>query len=190
MHEPDHSHGNEGQRTSVNVWQNLCRLKNILTVLFVAAMLVLVLLVVGVPVLLNAERFAITTNSMAPHYPPGTLVIVQPTDASHLRIGDVVTFHTSQGSETVVTHRIVGAQQHSQMGERFLTQGDNNAVVDVAPVSPAEIIGVVRYAVPWIGHLSAAYHNETLSIALPVLGSALLVCAVLPTRRHKPATGT
>lgn len=126
--------------------------------LCVTALVALVLVVI--PLVTGSQTYSVLTGSMAPHYSPGTFLVVKPTPFEELKVGDVVTYQIESGSPTVITHRIIslGAAQN---GERTLvTQGDNNDVVDPEPVREVQVRGKLFYAVPFVGFAANALGNS------------------------------
>jgi len=147
----------------------------------VAGMLTLVLVVaalaVAVPFLTGSRTFSIVTSSMEPTYPPGTLIIVRPTDASALRVGDVITYQIVSDDPATITHRITAVEMSSNGTLSFTTMGDNNAAADKDAIQPGQIKGEVWYALPWIGALSTLRQHQVTAIALPIVGTALILWA-------------
>ena len=138
--------------------------------------------VLAVAVLLPVATFAVTallsgwklqpvrSASMEPTYPVGSLLVVEPVDASQVRPGMAVTYADPVGGGRLVTHRVV----QRAPGERlaFLTQGDANAFLDPVPVEGREVRGRVRSHVPALGSLLHALRwprNAIVLIGLPVL---------------------
>jgi signal peptidase len=116
-----------------------------------AVMLVLAVTVVG-PRLAGAHAYAILTGSMQPTLPPGTLVVVKPTDPDSIGIGSVITYQLESGKPTVVTHRVVaqGVDGHGHFV--YWTKGDANSAVDQPPVRPVQVRGRLWYSVPYAGY--------------------------------------
>jgi signal peptidase len=112
-------------------------------------------LVIGVPLATGAVPLTVLTNSMAPTYPPGTLVIVRPVDTTGIRIGDPITYQIRSGQPEVITHRVISIAS-SGGTSTFTTQGDNNDLPDSTPVVPDQVMGTVWYSVPWVGYLNNA----------------------------------
>lgn len=104
-----------------------------------------------IPRIGGATPYTILTGSMTPRMPPGTLVVVRPTDPSQLRIGDVVTYQLESGRPTVVTHRIVAERNTLRGTLEFRTKGDANDSPDPAWVKPVQIKGRLWYFVPFLG---------------------------------------
>lgn len=109
-----------------------------------------------IPRIAGATPYTILTGSMSPAYPPGTLVVVRPTDMDELRIGDVVTMQLESGEDTVVTHRIAAVSHQLDGDLEFTTKGDANTAADLEPRLPVQIRGVLWYAVPYVGYVANA----------------------------------
>jgi signal peptidase len=112
----------------------------------------LLLVAVLIPKIAGAQPYTILTPSMSPTYPPGTLVVVKPTD--FIGIGTVVTYQLQSGLPEVVTHRVISTAFDEQGQRRFVTQGDANDSPDQAPVRPEQIRGSVWYSVPYLGYVN------------------------------------
>ncbi|GAA1699713.1 hypothetical protein GCM10009808_16640 [Microbacterium sediminicola] len=113
-------------------------------------------LVVVVPAVTNSVSLTVLTNSMEPTYPPGTLLVVTPTDPQDIRIGDVITYQLVPGEATYVTHRVVAVTQSTNGDVSFTTKGDNNGTIDEDPVIADQVMGRVWYSLPWLGWINNA----------------------------------
>ncbi|MGD6979892.1 MULTISPECIES: signal peptidase I [Citricoccus] len=132
------------------------------------------ILLIAVPLVTGSQTYSVLTSSMAPKYPPGTFLVVKPTEFDQLRAGDVVTFQIESGRPEVITHRITGFTA-SQDGERLLiTQGDNNDVADPEPVREIQVRGKLFYAVPYVGFVANALGNANRSTLVTILAVALI----------------
>lgn len=162
--------------------------------LCVVSLAALVLIIV--PLITGSQTYSVLTSSMAPHYAPGTFLVVKPTPFNELQVGDVVTFQIESGKPAVITHRItsIGADQ---AGNRLLTtKGDNNDVEDPLPVMEAQVRGKLFYAVPFVGFAANALGNsdrgEALqwgAVALMGYGVVSLVRGALARKRQGPGEG-
>jgi signal peptidase len=95
-----------------------------------------------------------STNSLAPKYPPGTLPAVKPVAFHELRSGDIVTYQPNPERPQVETQRIVGFGI-TQSGEKTLiTRGGNNGVTSPMPVHAPQVKGRLFYAVPYAGYVA------------------------------------
>lgn len=135
------------------VWTFLAR--TLAWMVILAAVTVIAAAVV-IPRLRGATPYTITTGSMAPTYPPGTLVAVRPVGPEDLSVGDVVTVQLESGRDTVVTHRIAAIQHRMDGDLQFVTKGDANDVVDAEVRMPVQIRGEVWYFLPYVGYVSLA----------------------------------
>jgi len=133
-----------------------------------------VLLAVVIPRLGGATPYTILTGSMRPHYPPGTLVVIKPVDASRLAVGDVATYQLRSGDPTVVTHRIVAVRQSLTGEPSFQFQGDTNNVADENWVLPIQVKGRLWYAVPWLGWTNKYVNGSTHRLLVDAVVIALL----------------
>ena len=155
----------------------------------------LVTVAVVVPRLGGGTPYAVLTGSMRPGMPPGTMVVVRPTPAEDIRIGDVVTYQLRSGEAGVVTHRVVGIGVDGA-GERvFRTQGDANDAPDAAWVRPVQVKGVRWYAVPQLGRMTNVLDGAERQAVLTLLVGALSAYAAYALgseqreRRRRRAVG-
>lgn len=159
---------------------------------FVVLIAVLALVV---PWVSGSTAYTILTRSMEPALPPGTMIIVTPTEASDLRIGDAVTYQIESGKADVVTHRIIAITHVSDGTYRFTTQGDNNGSADEPQVIEEQIRGKVWYAIPYLGWVSAFMNGENRVWIVPILATGLfmyagyLVASSLVSKRRKLRAG-
>ncbi|HEU4808285.1 MAG TPA: signal peptidase I [Homoserinimonas sp.] len=142
-----------------------------------AFVLLLGVLVIVVPAATGSTPMTVLTNSMVPTYPPGTLIIVKPTDAQDIRLGDSITYQIESGKPDVVTHRVVAISNSTDGSIAFTTQGDNNGSADAAPVQPVQVKGTVWYSIPWIGYVNTMVNGTNRGWIVPVLASGLLLYA-------------
>lgn len=170
-----------------------------LSVGLLGLVILLALATVVIPKATGATPLAILTSSMEPALPPGTLIIVKPTPAEDVHIGDVVTYQFRSGDPAVVTHRVIEIKDSSAGGRTFVTQGDNNANPDTAMV-PEQLRGVVWYSIPYLGWASTFIHSNDRPWVIPGAATLLLVYAsymltsgILEARRNHraaPAEGS
>lgn len=142
-----------------------------------AFVLLLAALVIVVPAATNSTPMTVLTSSMEPTYPPGTLIIVKPTDPQDVRIGDAITYQIESGKAAVVTHRVIGVSSSSAGGVSWTTQGDNNDVADAAAVIPDQLRGKVWYSVPWIGYLNNLVNGDARGWIVPTIAVGLFLYA-------------
>lgn len=157
----------------------------------------LALAVIGTASALYAQgyrAYVVHTGSMSPTYRPGSLVIDRPA-SGHYHRGEVITFRHEQGSDDLVTHRIVGVTPAG-----IHTKGDANRTPDVWTIPTDQVQGSVLAGLPFMGYLMVYLQQPrgdasvaTVSFALVLLWG--LFFAPRPTsddlRRREPhATAT
>jgi signal peptidase I len=129
---------------------------------------------VAVPRLTGGTAYTVTSGSMRPTLPLGTLIVTRPTDPSTLGIGDVITYQAVSGQPAVVTHRIIGVGYTAGGETTYRTRGDANDTTDVRPVRAVQVRGQLWYAVPWVGYLNTWVNGRYRSV-LVYSASGLLV---------------
>lgn len=167
--------------------------------LVIVAGLAVVLIVV--PKATGSTPLTVLTQSMDPTLPPGTLLVVRPTQADDIRIGDVVTYQITSGQPAVISHRVTAVQSSSDGSRTFTLKGDNNALADPAPVTAAQVRGVVWYSLPDVGLVNQLV-NGSRSWLVPAIAGVLLAYGAVMiaigtvssarrrrTRRHSDAAG-
>lgn len=157
------------ERLTVRGW-----LTQVVAWFVIAAVVVVLAACVVVPQVAGATPYTILTGSMRPGMAPGTLVVVKPVDADRIAIGTVITYQLRSGDPTVVTHRVVAQGVKDDSTPIFRTQGDANDVPDPVWVRPVQIKGERWYAIPYLGHVSAAISGSQRRTATVVVGVGLL----------------
>lgn len=110
---------------------------------------------------LNFKFLIITSGSMSPAVPTGSLVVLNSDDS--YKVGDIVSF---EAGNMIITHRIV----EKKSNQEFATKGDANLTKDFSYVSEKEIMGKVILSIPYIGYIVLFVKRCTIFI--------LLLCAV------------
>lgn len=158
----------------------------LLTVSSLAAVVLIV-----IPMLTGSQTYSVLTGSMAPSYPPGTFLVVKPTEFDSLKTGDVVTYQLESGRPDVVTHRVIGFSAGQDGQRQLITQGDNNDVADENPVMDVQVRGKLFYAVPYVGFIANALGQTdrsgivtALAIALIAFGAFTMIRGLIKDRRE------
>lgn len=114
----------------------------------------------------------VQSDSMAPTFYAGDLIIIRKCDTSALEEGEIITFHTIINNEYALnTHRIESISE--QNGARsYVTKGDNNDMVDVHVISDGDIVGKYMGKLPGFGKIMEFLSSSMgflLVILLPLL---------------------
>jgi signal peptidase len=152
-----------------------------LSVSLSASLLVLLLAVaaavIGIPTLVGGSAMTVLTQSMEPGLPPGTLVVIRPTPADEIRVGDVITYQITSGEAAVVSHRVV-SKTYVDGELTFITKGDNNDANDPDPVLAVQIRGTLWYSIPLLGWVNNVFNGPNRSIVIAVIAGGLFVYAL------------
>lgn len=133
----------------------------------------------------------VMSGSMTPVIGTGDLIVDNPvsaTQASHLRVGQIISFRAAPGSQRVFTHRIV-AVRVSRGLVSYVTKGDANNAADSSARPASDVIGVFSFAIPRGGYVLAALHRPIvlgLLLASFVLGMLAGSLIGFGRRRRKP----
>jgi len=74
----------------------------------------------------------------------------------------------------MTTHRVVNIT--NQSGElQFRTKGDANEAADETPVAPGQVVGVVAFTIPALGHLIQSINTDLGLFAMVVVPGLLFV---------------
>lgn len=110
--------------------------------------------------------YAITSGSMRPKIPMGSLVILN--QIKKISIGDVITF---KDGGRIISHRVVGKINNNQ----FQTKGDANPKPDRNPIKREQIIGRVIISLPKLGRLLMLLKTKVGVILLVIMPGAVLI---------------
>ncbi len=97
------------------------------------------------------RAFVITSGSMAPAIPTGSLILTTYVHPIFLRKNDMITFIAPIKEHTIVTHRIQSITTRG--GVTVIgTKGDANKYNDIWHLAGGGVIGKVIYVIPYIGY--------------------------------------
>lgn len=159
-----------------------------------ALMLGLAALVIAAPATVGGMPLTVLSASMEPVYSPGDLVVVKPTPAENIAIGDVITYQLRSGDPTRITHRVIDRSTAANGTTTFRTQGDANTAADEAPVTEVQIVGTVWYHVPGLGWINTLFTGDVRHWLIPTVAAGLFLYAagtfisfLRDRRRNQPA---
>lgn len=105
------------------------------------------------PLLVNIKTYVVTSGSMKPLYPVGSVIYVKNIDPNTIKKNDIITFYKN-GS--VATHQVYEIDRQNQ---EFKTQGINNKdengniIHDAEPVKFSSLIGKPVFCIPYLGYI-------------------------------------
>lgn len=109
------------------------------------------LLGIVIPAMGGGRALTVMTSSMQETLPPGTLVVTMPVRAAEIEVGDVLTYQLRSGQPTLVTHRVVQRLLLADGRTAFRTKGDSSPAPDLDLVEEVQVVGTVRYSIPYLG---------------------------------------
>lgn len=143
----------------------------------------LVILFLTVPGFAGIYIETVTSGSMAPRIPVGSVIFVQPVSYNHIHEGDVITYYLDENL-TKVTHRVISCQEKERT---FITKGDANQANDAGAVLYENVEGKVILTVPLLGRIAILLTNiygKLLLISIMMLLFALEWLVSLPDTHH------
>ena len=137
---------------------------------------IIVILVITIIAVLafGIKLYGVQTGSMEPTCTIGTLVVVQPVAFEDIHEQDIITFTVAEN--TIVTHRVIGIDREKQLLE---TKGDNNTVADSSPVSYGNVVGKVRFQIPYAGYIIVLSNTRFGRIMLGIIMFGLVGAYIL-----------
>ena len=134
----------------------------------VFAVLMALIALLALPRVSSFDLLIVSGGSMEPTIHVGSAVLVD-RSARAPTVGTVMTFRDS--TSRVVTHRVV------QVGDgSFATKGDANASADVTRRSESDVIGTVRFSIPFLGYALYMFQQPILfyGLLIATLGALVL----------------
>lgn len=155
--------------------QNLKKVWNVVSTVLVVAVVLCAVFLMGSR-LLGFRVYTVISGSMEPVYSVGDLLYVKPVDPNTIQVGDDITFVLNEDL-VVATHRVVRIDAEKK---HFYTKGEANETEDAAPVHYNNVIGVVKFSLPWLGYVSDFIQNPPGMYITIAAGAVLIVLVFLP----------
>jgi signal peptidase I len=131
------------------------------------------------------QLVSVQSGSMEPTYHVGSMLVVEPIDASQVERGMAIAFRDPRDAGRIVTHRVVGRAPGEIL--QFWTQGDANATRDPAAVPARMVQGRVRSEIRGLG-LMTDWLRWPRSFVLLVVVLGLLLAIGERRKRHRAST--
>ena len=142
-------------------------------------MLAVLVLFSGLSFMGTFKSRVVLTGSMVPTINPGDIVITVPIKSRTPEVGDIVTYQARRFNGEgvgIFTHRIIDGD--SKTG--FLVKGDNNPSPDVQKPKLSDILGIVVFRIPYLGHLITP---RALAILIPtIIGLWLVIDSMISNK--------
>ena len=112
------------------------------------------------------------SGSMEPELPTGSLVFIL-SDREYTE-GDIITYRI-EGMELPTTHRVVKVTKEEN-GATFMTKGDANRSNDAWLVKQEDVLGSVRFHVPFLGYV-INFARQPIGLFILILIPAIIITA-------------
>ncbi|PIS08846.1 signal peptidase I [Candidatus Beckwithbacteria bacterium CG10_big_fil_rev_8_21_14_0_10_34_10] len=144
----------------------------------------LVFLVIGGIVVLTAfeippgyKLFAVQSGSMSPAISTGSLIIIEKQE--NYKTGDIITFKNKDfknlsNPKSTTTHRIIEELVTDEI-IYFKTKGDANNSPEKDLITKEQILGAVKFKVPYMGYAVAAAKKPQGLVLLVVVPATIIV---------------
>jgi signal peptidase len=141
------------------------------------------------PQAVGLSAHVVVSGSMAPQIDVGDVVLTEPVDGAELRAGQVLLFTDPEQPDRLLLHRLVSFADDGSL----VTRGDANPSNDSTHVSAADVQGLARMRVPFVGlpaqwRLEGRFGSIALS-ATALAGAAVFVCSGLRRPRQIATPG-
>jgi signal peptidase len=100
------------------------------------------------------RSFIVSSGSMEPIVPTGSLVFTEYVHPSVLHKGEIITFIRPAKEHDLITHRIVGLTTTDDL-TTIHTKGDHNSVQDPWVLAGGGVVGKVMFWIPLMGYFMA-----------------------------------
>ncbi|UCH05785.1 MAG: signal peptidase I [Candidatus Thorarchaeota archaeon] len=101
----------------------------------------------------SSPLVVVTSESMIPALYPGDLLVLQGRAVEDISVGDIIVYVDDWYTDAPIVHRVVEIQVVTGT-YYFFTRGDANHANDIGNRTIDEIVGVVVYRIPNLGHVS------------------------------------
>lgn len=138
------------------------------------------LLFLALPRVFGFTYITIESGSMRPALEVGSLCLLSEDKGgyAHLTPSDIITYDLGGDSPTLITHRIYC----HNADQTYTTKGDANDFPDKQNVKTDQILGVVRYHVPYLGYLVAILDQKQIKFLIIGISLSLALVSILLDR--------
>jgi len=146
---------------------------NIITYIIYAIVIIFAILAISAKFSLFGIRLLVVkSGSMEPAIKTGSLVIDK--KMPEYRLGDIITFNDHENQKETTTHRIVDID--TQGGSNlFITQGDTNNSPDSVKITSDQILGKVRFTIPYFGYVVAFTRTWPGVVILIIIPATIII---------------
>jgi signal peptidase len=131
----------------------------------------------------------VTSESMVPNLERGDLLVLQAKPAEQIFVGDIIVFlDTEWHTNGPVVHRVISVTENNGT-YTYETRGDANSHQDPDNRRYDEVVGVVVFRVPLIGHVSLFLRTTEGIIFMAILFILILIVPEFVCKDDETASG-
>lgn len=130
---------------------------------FLLILLLALVTLLIVPPMVGWSNLVVLSDSMEPTLHKDDLICVQPCTIEEIQIGDIITFTDRHGDS--ITHRVIDISDYM-----LTTKGDANVARDAEFVVQENLVGKVRYHIPFLGRIVRLLKGESLEKSILRMG--------------------
>ncbi len=136
--------------------------------------LLLLVFVFLLPALLGWSFSTVEGGSMEPELSLGEVIAIQPVEPEEIKPGDIVSFKFPD--KVPITHRVVEViDLEGQLS--FQTKGDANEEPDPYTITSGNLIGQVKFQVPYVGYFSKFIDTQVGAFILVIIPGMIIIGA-------------
>jgi len=118
---------------------------------------------------------AVLSGSMEPQLKVGAVVVTHSVEPEAIAVGDIITFRPTAVGENLISHRVVGVEEHSPI--YFKTKGDANSGADPFTVPARNVLGKICLHIPYLGY-ATEFLKTPLGFVFALVLPGLLIIAI------------
>jgi len=118
---------------------------------------------------------AVCSGSMEPQLKVGAVVVTHSVEPEAIAVGDIITFRPTTVGENLISHRVIGVEEHSPV--YFKTKGDANSGADPFIVPARNVVGKICLHVPFLGY-ATQFLKTPLGFVFALVLPGLLIVAI------------
>ena len=130
----------------------------------------------------SSPLVVVTSESMITALYPGDLLVLQGRAAEDISVGNIVVYEDDWYTDAPIVHRVVEIQEVGGT-YYFFTRGDANHANDIGNRTIDEIVGVVVYRIPNLGHVSIFLRSPPGYLFIALVFIAIIILPELVCKR-------
>ena len=151
-----------------------------MSLIFTIVIMVLATLLVGVRIF-GYTPYVVMSGSMSPNIIKGSIAYVKHVPLDQIKEGIPITYVIDK-SGLVVTHRAI---KIDSLNELITTKGDANKEADSIKVHYSNVLGIVKYHIPYLGYASRFLHSSKGIALIILLMLSMVMSSVIEILRNK-----